>query len=1037
MQEYNYISPWTAQTRALLLESSLAFPILAPSFDEIFFEPFTQDHRYPVPVCDLHELGLHRLLSVRPPFFDEDRECGEVAREKKFLTNDATASPVHLSSNPNDTTKLLPVQHRPDDQGDVPNLPDPPVFSDQSDSPRGYELHLVRPEPPIPVTHGTVGIVLIVQHPVVGHSAVLTTTMFDRIEGPQIHEVAHSFEDHMDFEEILHHADALEACHELDRQGLGPCTIQAGRHRFPRTRPLRCHDGLGLVIRVPMALSPEEWEQRVFERLRASDAPATVFQFPDDDEPVAQGDETTLMARSPLVSLQYHNRDGDITPSDHDTDLESSPSLCDSPVVVEEWHLCLVFSLFQEPREVEVPWHDGDELYNRVSRAFAINFEDIDYVHTILHCPADVIQSQRRCLLLQRRQDQPPTSFMRLCLVDVEYKFDHYGPASLIERRVRWLPQRSQRASTIRLIGYEGHCSADSDRCWLWQDDVYISLSADPLEIEHGNYIRLAIPAHPEQAVCETGEYMIPDDLEEHFIFSDDDASSLIQTPIVHWKIDQEDLVQHHTLDQCLENQPVMVFETWYLSSVGWPRCSRSRLVALDEDIDAWPERLRQVWRDRVSPHIHLELAIVHPEVPRAHHGGHIIVFQAVSPDEKAGLLSSYWASRDGALQDRFAQLVDTRLSYPALLQFGDLDLLCANPDYDCHVHIGVHDFDPQDIWPVYHGLHLEIVIDYIPLCRVMSAFSSMEDALDMPSASLAAESTSYDPGTSATGSAVPLPALVSMPSFVQDLHSHWAQVAFSWEDEVGSHDILTWFVDHHDVHLRSCHQPRLVRLSERYEVWEHTIRQAWNDYINEADDIQFFIVFPSPPHFGPDIIAQVLLVRNRQDLFATSVLTVFDTAQERPEPSLQVAITTLQQVALEHVLLGLDLHDRCTLASGDLQCHAWHNQQAFRPTVPLDGFNGISIVLQIGPRRSAQRSPPHAGTTEGPVLLQLAALIQPAVHPERLTTDTVAHGQWPGVHSYPFPAIGERCHDDLPVPADTVLVQAKDTVAEPTAFAV
>eukprot|EP00435_Cladocopium_sp_Y103_P073453 s369_g43.t1 len=108
MHEYNYISPWTAQTRALLLESSLAFPILASAFDEIFFEIFTQDSRHPVPLCDLHELGLHRLLAVQPRFFGEVRECREVGHGMKYLNEDNTA---FVCSAPDASEPEHPIQY--------------------------------------------------------------------------------------------------------------------------------------------------------------------------------------------------------------------------------------------------------------------------------------------------------------------------------------------------------------------------------------------------------------------------------------------------------------------------------------------------------------------------------------------------------------------------------------------------------------------------------------------------------------------------------------------------------------------------------------------------------------------------------------------------------------------------------------------------------------------------------------------------------------------------------------------------------------
>eukprot|EP00435_Cladocopium_sp_Y103_P071416 s296_g37.t1 len=68
------------------------------------------------------------------------------------------------------------------------------TWRDYIDPVEPFEVHLVRPEPPIPITTGTVGIVIITQHPIQGREAILTTAMTDTIEGPQIQQSAHSCE---------------------------------------------------------------------------------------------------------------------------------------------------------------------------------------------------------------------------------------------------------------------------------------------------------------------------------------------------------------------------------------------------------------------------------------------------------------------------------------------------------------------------------------------------------------------------------------------------------------------------------------------------------------------------------------------------------------------------------------------------------------------------------------------------------------------------------------------------------------------------
>eukprot|EP00435_Cladocopium_sp_Y103_P051956 s2437_g16.t1 len=1028
---------------------------LSTSLDAVFFQPFLNDWKHPVPESDLHELGLCRCLQDQPRIFDEALDVRE--------------------ADPQDSID----SHRPD-LNEVPNLRDPPVFSDQSDDsgerPRDprqplhhfpswvaelwdllqeegatelleegpvvyvgsyylshetcprqeqnrplrltreyhqwqhlvrdvwhdffdelsdFSLYLVRPEPPLSVTQGTVGVVLVVQHPVVEQAAVLTTAVFDRLEGHRIHEVAHSLPFHTAYDAVLHHADAAEACAELDRQQLGPCTIRAGRHTFPRHRPIRCHDGLGLVVRVPMAMPDDEWERRVLANIAAANADFPQPHFPDDAPDASEAapepneelhDEVHLMARSPLVRFNYHNPAGDITPSAYSTDMASSSSSTGRADQIEdEWHLCIVFALGHDAIEVEVPWHDGEELYRRVAQAFHIEYDDIVSVHTILHCPDDILHQHRRCLLLQRQLDRPPATFMRLCLIDVEYKMDHSGPASLIERKIQWMPQRSNRDSTIRLIGYDGHCSVAPDRCWLWHDKTYIPLNAEPLQLDHGHYVRLAVPAHPEQAICDTGEYLVPEEFleqEDVLDFLEQDDTMLTQLALIHWKITDDDIVRNTRFETCihdtaepqalvrvhgrdavprlrtdplwelwnrpalrtrgLQNEPVMLFESWYLNGLGFPRCSYSRMVALDADVDAWIDRLRQVWQDRVNQNAPLELAIVHPAVPHTRHGGHLIVLQSVHPGERASLLSSSWASSDGAFQDRFAQLIPNAVTLSDILNYNDLTVLCDHQDYACRAYIGDRALDDTARVPVYHGLHLAVVIEYTPLQVVINDFFQHEEYAINNAAS------SHFPGQ------VPhldLPDLHLMPVIVQDLHAHWMRDDATRTESTSPADVRTWFVDHRDSNLRACHRPRHVRLTLMYDTWETALRQEWRDYVAADDWIDYFIVRPSPPHHGHSVLCHVLLVRHRHPAIATSVLSLFDHASTQEGPALQVAVSTLAQIHVEHVLRGLGIYERCLHPHGDLQCAIWHGQQQIHVDVPLEGDNGFGLEVHIQQR--------------------------------------------------------------------------------------
>ena len=163
------------------------------------------------------------------------------------------------------------------------------VWQDFFDHLAPFEVHLVQPEPPIPVTRGTVGTILIVQHPQHDFAAVLTSALFDDIRGARQIDIAHSLDIHVEFNILLRCAAAYDECREVERHGLQPCIVRAGRHHFPRDRPLRVHDGLGLVIEVPMVVNEQIWATHVAPRLRARDNP------PAEEDPGA--DVMSFMAR--------------------------------------------------------------------------------------------------------------------------------------------------------------------------------------------------------------------------------------------------------------------------------------------------------------------------------------------------------------------------------------------------------------------------------------------------------------------------------------------------------------------------------------------------------------------------------------------------------------------------------------------------------------------------------------------------------------------------------------------------------------------
>lgn len=200
----------------------------------------------------------------------------------------------------------------------------------------------------------------------------------------------------------------------------------------------------------------------------------------------------SLMARSLTISSVLQ------TNQDHAAEI-SSESSSSGITGQDEWKLAIVFSLDGRQVQMDAPWDDADQLWAEIARHFAI---PVDNVHRAIHVaarPLDLEQDDLECLLLQQRGDVPSADFLRLTLTDIEYQADHHAPAMRLQRKPRWIPRRITRDSLIRLLGFDGHCSPDPNRCDVWINNVYKGSDAGILDITNGNYIRLAVPSHPDE----------------------------------------------------------------------------------------------------------------------------------------------------------------------------------------------------------------------------------------------------------------------------------------------------------------------------------------------------------------------------------------------------------------------------------------------------------------------------------------------------------------------------------------------------------
>ena len=67
-----------------------------------------------------------------------------------------------------------------------------------------------------------------------------------------------------------------------------------------------------------------------------------------------------------------------------------------------------------------LPWHDGNELAEQIAQTVGVEVSELLGIHHVSNRPQDLIQQELQCLLLQVRDENRPSSFVRMILVDLE-----------------------------------------------------------------------------------------------------------------------------------------------------------------------------------------------------------------------------------------------------------------------------------------------------------------------------------------------------------------------------------------------------------------------------------------------------------------------------------------------------------------------------------------------------------------------------------------------------------------------------------------
>ena len=654
------------------------------------------------------------------------------------------------------------------------------IWEDHIDPDLSVSVNLVQPSPPAITNSGSLGTLIVHQNPLEQQVACLISAVIISDPNTRVQEAAHSVAPLLTPERVLQLGGVDDLCSLREQTGTDVCSLHIGFRLIPRDQPIQIHDGLGITIRVPSPMSIAEDEHNLAIRVHHQQAQRPSHDWhgreqpenahpSSDDAPNAQPEDvSSFMARS------FINSRG--------TSMSSSSSST-STLGLDETRRATVFCLDGRNVNIDAPWDDADRLWNVCARTLDIEESDIVRVLHVDFRPDDIAQEELECLLLLKRQEEPTVSFLRLCLQDVYYAADRRGPRTLISRKSVLIPHRSNRASIIRLAGFEGHCFHEPWRCRVWINGNLFTEEIAVLELSNGDYIRIDIPSHPEdpEELCavpldEAAESSRHTDNDSQHVTSLDseemssmqigihpcgqqcklDNTSIVEGPEFSVPLEAPEppgrpelhLGEHlecmdalhrfwwlHSAVELEEEGRVLYVSTWYTDGTRWPSCEAARPVRLLSDPGLWVDHLAEAWDDRVDPDCPLHLYLITPQ-PRSDlwsplGAPHVLIVQNPLPDHRSVHIATLDPLRAELGIPSCIRTVATALTRFGLLTAVDLQHVCLPGPVDCMVWWGEHEFRDGHIFPVRHGFSFLIIRNHLTAAASSSQSSHAAPAHD------------------------------------------------------------------------------------------------------------------------------------------------------------------------------------------------------------------------------------------------------------------------------------------------------------------
>ena len=284
-----------------------------------------------------------------------------------------------------------------------------------------------------------------------------------------------------------------------------PTTKRGGNFR------VRFHENVELYVGCEHDISLQRWNHR----LTTSVSQSRLFQplaFPIDDETSFMA-QTGFHFRQGFGPFQPEHQELMLNPIiARDADQEEEHSESEHSEISEDdvsshahelrpdWFATLLFAVDFQAVPMRVNWNDYESMHANAATVLEIPNQHLYYLHHVRSAPRDLADAGVEPLIAHRHGDLAHGSILQLILLDVEFHSPNPTVQPEVVRRVVRMPRLIGRLTILQRLGLAEYCRRMHHSCIMWINGVIMSrFSARPLDLKHGDYLRIALPPGDDQ----------------------------------------------------------------------------------------------------------------------------------------------------------------------------------------------------------------------------------------------------------------------------------------------------------------------------------------------------------------------------------------------------------------------------------------------------------------------------------------------------------------------------------------------------------